>query len=369
MLDIALSHALLREVAAGRRAAFAAPVPARADRRLRAARRAAARVRPAARRHRHGHVPVVRPAGGHAAVYGPGCLIVEHLTREEDVTAGLEARFAAQSALMRRRAARSSAPTRGSASSRASTAPGRTASTSAAGSRSRGSRSGRSATARSPPRSSWCGGGAGAAGADRRALRRARAGVTDIATAGALDEALPGVTPERVADAIRARSGDPREVELDRRCSPRRAPWRRATSPRRRTPGAPSGVGARRAAQRSAGGADRARRPVEEARHRDRSSRPSSSWSQRHSDAADPASAARSSAPASSSRACTTRGGDGVGQQRAAVVVERAGDVAGAEPPLDLEEVRPHRGLQPVRARADAARPAAGAAARAPRAS
>ena len=49
----------------------------------------------------HGVTPVVRPAGGHAAVYGPACVIVEHVTREADVTAGLEARFAAQAALLR----------------------------------------------------------------------------------------------------------------------------------------------------------------------------------------------------------------------------------------------------------------------------
>jgi hypothetical protein len=43
----------------------------------------------------------VRSAGGHAAVYDERCLVVEHVTREGDVTAGLQARFEAQSALLR----------------------------------------------------------------------------------------------------------------------------------------------------------------------------------------------------------------------------------------------------------------------------
>ena len=50
---------------------------------------------------RHGYTPVVRSAGGHAAVYDERCLVVEHVSREADVTAGLQARFEAQSALLR----------------------------------------------------------------------------------------------------------------------------------------------------------------------------------------------------------------------------------------------------------------------------
>ncbi len=46
---------------------------------------------------RHGHTPVIRPAGGHAAVYDQRCVVVEHVSAEEDVTAGLQDRFAAQS--------------------------------------------------------------------------------------------------------------------------------------------------------------------------------------------------------------------------------------------------------------------------------
>lgn len=50
---------------------------------------------------RRGYTPVVRSAGGHAAVYDGDCLVVEHVTREDDVTAGFQARFEAQSALLR----------------------------------------------------------------------------------------------------------------------------------------------------------------------------------------------------------------------------------------------------------------------------
>ena len=48
-----------------------------------------------------GYTPVVRSAGGHAAVYDEQCVVVEHVVREADVTAGLQARFEAQSRLLR----------------------------------------------------------------------------------------------------------------------------------------------------------------------------------------------------------------------------------------------------------------------------
>ena len=102
VLDIALSHALLREVAAGRRSPalrLFRPGPTVALGRLDALRPGFDRA--CAIAVEHGHVPAVRPAGGHAAVYGPACLIVERLTAEDDVTAGLEERFAAQAALLR----------------------------------------------------------------------------------------------------------------------------------------------------------------------------------------------------------------------------------------------------------------------------
>jgi octanoyl-[GcvH]:protein N-octanoyltransferase len=55
----------------------------------------------AAAARRRGYTPVVRSAGGHAAVYDEQCLVVEHVTHEADVTARLAARFEAQSALLR----------------------------------------------------------------------------------------------------------------------------------------------------------------------------------------------------------------------------------------------------------------------------
>ena len=45
-----------------------------------------------------GYTPLVRLAGGTAAVYDDRCLVIEHVTPEEDVTAGLTARFEAQAA-------------------------------------------------------------------------------------------------------------------------------------------------------------------------------------------------------------------------------------------------------------------------------
>lgn len=102
MLDIAVTHALLREVAAGRRGSALRvfrPGPTVAFGRLDALRHGFAAACDAARR--HGHTPVIRPAGGHAAVYDPRSVVVEHVTAEEDVTAGLQERFVAQSELLR----------------------------------------------------------------------------------------------------------------------------------------------------------------------------------------------------------------------------------------------------------------------------
>jgi lipoate-protein ligase A len=100
--DIAVTHALLREVAAGRRGPAVRvfrPGPTVAFGRLDALRDGFAAACDAARR--HGHTPVVRPAGGHAAVYDERCVVVEHVTAEPDVTAGLQDRFEAQSGLLR----------------------------------------------------------------------------------------------------------------------------------------------------------------------------------------------------------------------------------------------------------------------------
>ncbi len=102
VLDIAVTHALLRDVAAGRRAPAVrvfVPGPTVAFGRLDALRPGFGAACDAARR--HGCTPVIRPAGGHAAVYDRRSVVVEHVTAEDDVTAGLQERFAAQSALLR----------------------------------------------------------------------------------------------------------------------------------------------------------------------------------------------------------------------------------------------------------------------------
>ena len=41
----------------------------------------------------HGFVPAVRKAGGRAAAYHRGTLVVDHLQREDDAVAGAKARF------------------------------------------------------------------------------------------------------------------------------------------------------------------------------------------------------------------------------------------------------------------------------------
>ena len=102
LLDIALTHALLRAVAEGRRPdalRVFRPGPTLAFGRLDVLLPGFAGAGAAARR--RGYTPVVRSAGGHAAVYDEQSIVVEHVTREADVTAGLQARFEAQSALLR----------------------------------------------------------------------------------------------------------------------------------------------------------------------------------------------------------------------------------------------------------------------------
>jgi octanoyl-[GcvH]:protein N-octanoyltransferase len=102
LLDIALTHALLRDVAAGRRPdalRIFRPGPTLAFGRLDVLLPGFGDAAAAARR--RGYTPIVRSAGGHAAVYDEQCLVVEHVSREADVTAGLQARFDAQSALLR----------------------------------------------------------------------------------------------------------------------------------------------------------------------------------------------------------------------------------------------------------------------------
>ncbi len=96
-LEMAASEALLREVAAGERPTTVRvyePQPTlafgRRDRLNPGFARASAVARDA------GFAPVVRLAGGHAAAYGPGCLIVERVVPAADIAVGLRARFDAE---------------------------------------------------------------------------------------------------------------------------------------------------------------------------------------------------------------------------------------------------------------------------------
>lgn len=94
LLDIALTHALLLEVAAGRHAPalrLFRPGPTVAFGRLDVLRPGFAAA--AARARARGYVPVVRPAGGHAAVYDGRSVLVEQVTAEADATSGLQDRF------------------------------------------------------------------------------------------------------------------------------------------------------------------------------------------------------------------------------------------------------------------------------------
>jgi octanoyl-[GcvH]:protein N-octanoyltransferase len=158
-------------------------------------------------------VPVVRSAGGHAAVYDADCLVVEHVTHADDVTAGLQERFEAQSELLRDALAELGAD------ARIGELPGE-----------------------------YCAGGHSVnlggrikvAGIAQRAVRhgalttavvvvgggeRLRAAIADVygalglavdpARAGALDDELAGVSVERVAEAVRAGYGPLTRVAVD----------------------------------------------------------------------------------------------------------------------------------------------------------
>jgi len=213
-LDIAVTHALLRAVAEGRRAdalRVYRPGPTAAFGRLDVLRPGFARACAVARE--HDLEPVVRPAGGHVAPYGPDAVIVEHVTREEDVTAGLQDRFGQQATLLRDVLAALGADVR------IGELPGE-----------------------------YCpgaysinvGGRSKVAGIAQRAVRGAalttavvtvtggpalRAAIAAVyaaldldvepAVAGALDEAVPGVTPDAVAARVAAAYGDPPPAELD----------------------------------------------------------------------------------------------------------------------------------------------------------
>jgi octanoyl-[GcvH]:protein N-octanoyltransferase len=102
VLDIALSHALLADVAGGRRAPalrIFRPGPTVAFGRLDALLPGFDAARALARE--HGFTPVLRSVGGHAAVFDERCVVVEHFTHEQDATAGLQSRFERQARLVR----------------------------------------------------------------------------------------------------------------------------------------------------------------------------------------------------------------------------------------------------------------------------
>jgi octanoyl-[GcvH]:protein N-octanoyltransferase len=203
VLDIAVSQALLAAVASGRRAPalrIFRPGPTAAFGRLDALRPGFRRACAVARE--LGLTPLVRSVGGHAAVFDERCVVVEHITREQDATAGLQARFEDQSRRVREALAALGADAR----------IGELAGEYCAG-----------------PHSVNVGGRLKVAGIGQRIVRHGAAtsaivvagggpelraaiepiyaalGVAvDPATAGALDEALPGLTADAVARRLRA---------------------------------------------------------------------------------------------------------------------------------------------------------------------
>lgn len=99
-LDVALQEALLHRVAEGRRAPALRcyrPRPTvafgRRDRFLPGFSEAAQAAR------RHGFTPVIRGAGGRAAAYDEGCLVLDEIMPAVDSIAGIQARFADSAAL------------------------------------------------------------------------------------------------------------------------------------------------------------------------------------------------------------------------------------------------------------------------------
>lgn len=100
-LDIAISHALLDRVARGELGPtirLYRPAPTMAFGRLDALRPGFAAAGAAARG--HGFEPIVRLAGGHAAAYDDRALVYEEITAQADVTAGLHERFRNGAALL-----------------------------------------------------------------------------------------------------------------------------------------------------------------------------------------------------------------------------------------------------------------------------
>ena len=94
-LEVAVSHALVERVSAGALGPLLRiyrPAPTLAFGRLDAIAPGFAAAAAAARR--HGFEPVVRAPGGHAVAYHDGCLVVDELLPADDPIAGLQDRFA-----------------------------------------------------------------------------------------------------------------------------------------------------------------------------------------------------------------------------------------------------------------------------------
>jgi octanoyl-[GcvH]:protein N-octanoyltransferase len=94
-LEVAVSHALVERVNAGALGPLLRiyrPAPTLAFGRLDALRPGFQAAAAAARA--HGFEPVVRAPGGHAVAYHDGCLVVDELLAHEDPIAGMQERFA-----------------------------------------------------------------------------------------------------------------------------------------------------------------------------------------------------------------------------------------------------------------------------------
>jgi octanoyl-[GcvH]:protein N-octanoyltransferase len=102
-LDMALSHALLLRVAERARPSVVRvyePGPTLAFSKLDSHGTGFAGACAAARA--HGYEPVVRLGGGHAAAYGPGCLIHEEIVSHHSTLEGLSERYVRESNLVER---------------------------------------------------------------------------------------------------------------------------------------------------------------------------------------------------------------------------------------------------------------------------
>ena len=99
-LEVAVSHALVEEVAAsgGAMLRLYRPAPTLAFGRLDALRPGFAAAVAAARA--HGFEPVIRAPGGHAVAYHEGCVGIDELLGEADPIAGMHDRFAASGELL-----------------------------------------------------------------------------------------------------------------------------------------------------------------------------------------------------------------------------------------------------------------------------